>query len=116
MSALAVAVDASAKSKTAFAIAEFLLDEVGMDIESRNNMGQSVFAVACAAGSVRAMRLLSARAKQAIEVNVKDKYGWTPLMAASFKEHADVVEYLVNNFNVDFNVRDASGKRAIDKA
>ena len=37
-------------------------------------------------------------------------------MIAAYEGHFSVVEYLVNKYGADINLRDSNGKRAFDKA
>lgn len=51
-----------------------------------------------------------------VDVNTQDKYGWTPLMAAAFKDHPDAVRHLVFEMDANVALTDKGGKSAFDKA
>ena len=43
------------------------------------------------------------------DVNIQDKYGWTPLHLAIRRGREDMVRYLVEEKNADINIQDNSG-------
>ena len=43
------------------------------------------------------------------DVNVQDKYGWTPLHLAIRRGREEMVHYLVEEKNADINIQDNSG-------
>jgi ankyrin repeat protein len=54
-------------------------------------------------------KIIEALLLEGIDVNVKDKDGWTALMWAAYKCHYDVVDLLLKN-GADINRRNENGK------
>lgn len=56
-------------------------------------------------------KILEALLFEGIDVNVKDKDGWTALMWAAYKCHYEIVDLLLKN-GADINMKDDNGKTA----
>jgi ankyrin repeat protein len=56
-------------------------------------------------------RIIEALLFEGIDVNVKDKDGWTALMWAAYKCHYDIVDLLLKN-GADINMKNENGKTA----
>jgi serine/threonine-protein phosphatase 6 regulatory ankyrin repeat subunit B len=56
-------------------------------------------------------KIIEALLFEGIDVNVKDKDGWTALMWATYKCHYDIVELLLKS-GVDINMKNDNGKTA----
>ena len=84
-----------------------------IDLNARNNRGQTAFIGACAYGKVHVVQFLLSHPN--IEVNTHDDKGWTALVWAYTNNHKDVVKLLIDHSDrkLDLNVRNSSGWTAL---
>ena len=84
----------------------------GIDVNSRDNGGNTALMVASLRGHKEVAKLLISKGA---DVNAKDKYGRTPLIWASYAAHKEVAELLVSK-GADVNVKDEQGNTPLMEA
>ena len=87
-----------------------------IDLNVRNNRGQTAFIGSCAYGQRRIVQLLLSHPN--IEVNARDNKGFTALEWACNNNHNDVVKLLLDHSDerIDLNARDDSGRTVFMQA
>ena len=73
-----------------------LLDNTDIELNSRDNDGETAFMLACRFGQKDVVQLLLDNGDRDIELNAKDYGGNTAFQIACFEGHKDVVELLLN--------------------
>lgn len=95
-----------------------LFNVQGLDINVRNQEGNTPLSNACHAGYAEVVRTL-ARATDAdgnrmnLDVNAQNRSGYTPLYLAAYAGHAAVVAELLHLPGIDVNVRVRYGQTAL---
>jgi ankyrin repeat protein len=82
----------------------------GAQVNSTDAQGKTSIQSAIESGSVIKLRYLSARYAQLPEVNHN---GTNILMLAATEDHADIVQFLIDEANMDFNAVDTKGVSAL---
>ena len=81
------------------------------DVKSMSNSGASTaFLEAADKGDLNCLKDLI---KMGVNINTKDKDGYTALMLASREGHSDCVDALVSHNNIDINATNLQGKTTL---
>ncbi|XP_065831398.1 uncharacterized protein [Oscarella lobularis] len=88
-------------------IVEYLVDNCCVNVNEQTIVGSTALILACSRGHLSTVRFLCSNQ---CDLNVKNQKGWTALHAAVFNDHSVIVKCLVNNFAVDVNEPDYSGR------
>ena len=74
---------------------------------------RSVFLLhgAAASGNISIVRRLLSQKK--VDINSKNRGGWTPLILAASHGHSEIVELLLAQSGIDINVKDKDGHTAL---
>ena len=107
----------SLATKANFVVIVQLLVEAGVDLNYRDEQGETALHVAARFGhSECAEALLKGSSSQKIDTEVAEKtFGWTPLFVASVDGHLGIVELLVEA-GTDVTKADTSGWTAMEHA
>ncbi len=100
----------SAAGQNAVAIIGMLIKK-GAVIEAHDGWGNTPLHIACRSGSRKAVEILLF---QGADINALSNEKWTPLHYAFASGHRKLAEYLVLVRNCNTEVRDISGKTAMD--
>jgi len=98
-----------------YEIVELLLNDGRIKINlGDDNGGQTAFYLACQNGRTEIVKLLLSN--QGVDIHLWNSYnGFTPLMMACLPGHLEVVKYiLVSGREIDVNVKEKTGKTAIE--
>ena len=76
-----------------------LADELGADVEARDNQGLGPLHIAAANGNAEIMKLLVR--KFGVDINEKDKDGNTPLYWTIINGHIDKANFLINELGAN---------------
>ncbi|XP_045694740.1 2-5A-dependent ribonuclease [Phyllostomus hastatus] len=92
-----------------------LLDEMGADVNARDNMGRSalIHALENLKKSDVVMDITRILLAHGASVNVRGKKGKTPLILAVEKDHLDVVKMLLDQEHIEIDETDREGKTAL---
>jgi ankyrin repeat protein len=85
----------------------------GANVNMKNHLGQSAIECAIARGSLIILRCLFARGAFIPEINQNEE---DILMDAASKGHADIVEFLITEGNMQNNAKDLQGMTALHRA
>jgi ankyrin repeat protein len=85
----------------------------GANVNMKNHLGQSAIECAIARGSLIILRCLFARGAFIPEINQNQE---DILMDAAAKGHADIVEFLITEGNMQNNAKDLQGMTALHRA
>ncbi|RYP17693.1 hypothetical protein DL765_004371 [Monosporascus sp. GIB2] len=84
------------------------IDQVGMDINARDEHGRTPLLLAAEIGQERVVEMLLNTGK--VDVNARDEHGRTPLIWAAKNGCETVVKLLLSTDEVDVNARDNYGR------
>ena len=85
----------------------------GANVNMKTHLGQSAIECAIARGSLIILRCLFARGAFIPEINQNEE---NILMDAAAKGHADIVEFLITEGNMQNNAKDLQGMTALHRA
>ncbi|KAG5419269.1 NAS6 [Candida metapsilosis] len=94
-----------------------LIDEFAASCRVKDKMGYTPLHRAASIGSIGMIaQLLNNSAKGGVNVNAKDRDGWTSLHHALAEGHADAAIYLVDEGGADLSVENDEGKTPVEVA
>lgn len=89
------------------AAVRILLSAFDIDLNARNNAGQTALERAADAGFHEIVKLLIDT--KDIDINIGDGLGWTPLHSASSRGRYETVKLLVNHPSIEINKKRVLG-------
>ena len=95
-------------------IVKLLLTRPDIDINAKDNNGDTPLMLAAINGKTEIVKLLLTRPD--IDINAKDNNGDTPLMLAAINGKPKIVELLLARRDIDINAKDGTGSTAIELA
>lgn len=85
----------------------------GIDLNAQDSEGRTPLMDAIIQGDLEAVKLLR---KNGANINLKDAYGNTALILASLVNNSEIVQYLINDVEIDLNARNKDGLSALNIA
>ena len=89
------------------AIVSRLVQVPGLKINYQDENGWTAALLACRAGRTQCVRILADTER--VDWNKRNKWGHTPLHSALYNGHSDIVDIIVQQPNIDFNVQAEDG-------
>lgn len=91
-----------------------LLKQEGVDVNIRDNDGETALIWASAKGTKGHLKVVTALLKHdGVDVNIQNIGGWTALIDASYYGHVEVVRALLKHIDVRVNIHDNDGSTAL---
>ena len=78
-----------------------LLDKYKVDVNSTNRFGQTPLMVACNQGHLEGVKILLSKYSDVIDINVRDKTGWTAFANATYHGHIDIMKLVMETNKLD---------------
>ena len=91
-------------------IAMWLIEEFGCDPKVRGHRNRTLLHFASYGGSLQLVRTLIQKYNAGIDINSRDDSNDTPFHQAAYSDRAEVLEYLIDRFGCDPNVKGSLGK------
>ncbi|XP_065826100.1 uncharacterized protein [Oscarella lobularis] len=88
------------------AVAEYLIDHCGVNVNEQNDNGWTSLIMACQEGHLDTVQLLVFKQ---CDINIRTKNGWTALHVASYHGQFAVTEYLIDHFGVNVDEQNDNG-------
>ena len=97
------------RSRQVFFI-ELLLNHPEIQIEATDNEGKTAFIYAVCLGNMPVIRHFN---EKGVNINVKDNNGWAALKHAVSCDSIEVIQFLVEQEDLDVNIRDNKGRTVL---